>query len=146
MTIMIPTLVLDDAKFMGDHIIKGAHEMGISIACCTLDANGDVIYSFKQTGVKPASIQIAYSKAITALRNRCATLDFLWNKEDGGKGWSQMDVLNAQAANPLFIAWAGGIPLIVPSGVVAGAIAVSGGSEAQDHELVFHAFNAWNTV
>ncbi len=137
--ITIPTIVLDDAQLMGEYIRDMAAEMKISVAYCAMDITGAVILSWKLGGLKPASIDIAEAKAITALRNRIATRQFLLPLDRGGKGWSELDVLNAKAGHPQFIAWAGGIPIMHPDGAVAGAIAVSGGTEDQDHELVIGA-------
>lgn len=79
-------------------------------------------------GVKPASSKIVLAKAETALEWERDTIDF--------GDWEQRDLAAAAAAYPGFMNWGGGIVLYIGDEIV-GAMAVSGRTERQDHDLAF---------
>lgn len=138
----LKTIDMFDAETMGRIIFLNAGEYRIKIAACVVDVTGCIISSWRDPDCKPASVDVAAAKAITALRNRVATIDFLRPKDAGGRGWTAQDVANAQAAHAQFIAWGGGVPIMV-DGQCVGAIAVSGGTEQQDHDLCVLAASCW---
>jgi uncharacterized protein GlcG (DUF336 family) len=103
---------------------KKAMEIGVPQCIAVVDAAGDLIAFSRMDGARPASIDIALTKARSAARRRRKTGD-----EAGGDVPASIRL--ALAANLGVTGIAGGLPVLV-DGVVAGAVGVSSGTSDED--------------
>ena len=94
------------------------------------DAHGDLLAFIRTEKAKLSSINLAINKAYTAARSQRSTAEMGKNAKDPETGFDM-----AYYGDPRFTGFPGGVPIKV-SGVVIGAIAVSGLSQAEDEELV----------
>ncbi|MFJ9367464.1 heme-binding protein [Nocardia sp. NPDC101769] len=123
------SLTLDEARAVSDRIREHATEIGATVTIAIVDAGGHLQVLDRMDGANPMSARIAPAKASSvALFHR-----------DGS------DLMNLQQAYPAVFAQivevagtpivAGGAArLIRRDGVVAGAIAIAGGTLEQDDE------------
>jgi glc operon protein GlcG len=102
---------------------------GKAAVIAVADANGELIALLRLDGAPPASIQIAGSKAWTAARERVQTWELGQKARHPEEGFDM-----AYYGDPRYIGWGGGVPAVM-GGLVVGAVAVSGLSEAEDTEL-----------
>jgi glc operon protein GlcG len=91
------------------------------------DPHGELIALLRMDGAPLASITIAINKAFTAAREGKATLDIGAKFKD--KGYDFMWFGDGR-----YVGWGGGVPVQV-DGKCAGAVAVSGLTQQEDHEL-----------
>jgi len=91
------------------------------------DQSGDLIYFARTDRARRSAIKISMNKAYTAARDEAETIEIgnmLRDKELGA------DI--AFYGDPQFTGWGGGIPVRNASGIVIGAVGVSGMPEAED--------------
>jgi glc operon protein GlcG len=91
------------------------------------DAHGELIALLRMDGAPLASVTIAVNKAFTAARERKPTLEI-------GAKFREKGYDTAWFGDPRYLAWGGGVPVLVDGNSV-GAVAVSGLSQEEDHEL-----------
>ena len=91
------------------------------------DAHGELIALLRMDGTPLASVTIAINKAFTAARERKPTLEI-------GAKFREKGYDTAWFGDPRYLAWGGGVPVLVDGNSV-GAVAVSGLSQEEDHEL-----------
>ncbi len=106
-----------------------ANEIGVPSNIAVLDAAAHLKAFSRMDGALLGSIEIAISKARTAAL-------FLMRTEAVGEfckpgGTSP----GLEQTNGGLVVFGGGIPVVDPSGVVIGAVGVSGGAVAQDLEI-----------
>jgi uncharacterized protein GlcG (DUF336 family) len=113
----------------GAHVVvhaaeKRAAAMGVPECIAVVDAAGELLAFSRMDGARPASIEIALTKARSAARRRRPTSD-----EGGGDGFAQLRLALASHLNVTAIG--GGLPIVV-EGHVIGAVGVSSGTSDED--------------
>ena len=126
-------LGLEQAKALCDAAMAKAESMGLPIVFAAVDDAGNPVLTARQPGSLLASIEIAANKAWTAAAFKARTEDLAKAAEteltalsDGNQG--------------RVVLFGGGAP-IWSQGRLAGAIGVSGGTVAQDLEILDHALS-----
>jgi glc operon protein GlcG len=129
-----------EAKRVIDLIVGKALQAQKAVVVAVADSHGELICFARMDGAPVSSIRIAMNKAWTAARARKPTLEIGEKVRHPEKGY---DI--AYYGDPRFVGWGGGIP-VWKNGEVAGAVAVSGLSSAEDvglansgAELITHA-------
>lgn len=118
-----------DAKEIVDVIMGKAQEMQKAVAVAVADSHGELIAFGRMDDVPLPSIVIAMNKACTAARTGKPTQEIGEKVRHPDKGH---DI--AYYGDSRFVGWGGGIP-VLRNGQVAGAVAVSGLSSAEDAAL-----------
>ncbi|WP_208512350.1 heme-binding protein [Variovorax paradoxus] len=109
--------------------VAAAREQGARINVAVVDRAGLLCAFLRMPDAPLHSIDIAIDKAYTAASFGLAT-----------SRWTEVLAEHSSAVRqglvqrPRFVAFGGGLP-IVDNGELAGAVGVSGGSEAQDEEI-----------
>ena len=125
----VPIVTYSEAKKIIDLIVERAAAAQKAVVAAVADSHGELIAFARMDGAPLPSIRIAQNKAYTAARERKPTKEIGEKVRHPEKGH---DI--AYYGDPRFVGWGGGIP-IWKDGVVAGAVAVSGLSSAEDIEL-----------
>src|ERR1700737_3935234 len=118
-----------EAKKIIDLIVEKAAQTEKSVVVAVADPHGELIAFARMDGAPLSSIRIAAKKAWTAARERKPTKEIGEKVRHPEKGH---DI--AYYGDSRFVGWGGGIP-IRKNGEVAGAVAVSGLSSAEDVSL-----------
>src|ERR1043166_2598477 len=108
---------------------KKAAEIGQPMNIAVADAGGNLVAHVRMDGAWIGSIDISIKKAFTSRAFDISTKDLAANCQSG----QQFFGIHASNDGKVMI-FAGGIPL-KKDGKVVGAVGVSGGSGAQDHEV-----------
>ena len=122
-------ITLKDAKRMIEAAEKKAEEIGQPMNIAVADAGGNLIAHVRMDNAWLGSIDISIKKAYTSRAFDIATKDLATHSQSGGQFFG----IHASNDGKIMI-FAGGIPL-KQSGIVVGAIGVSGGSGDQDHAV-----------
>jgi uncharacterized protein GlcG (DUF336 family) len=110
--------------------VDKASALGIRVVVVVLDASGHLVSLDRMDGTRLLRDEFARAKAFTAVffgrpsRDQGAT-----RESNPGLYHGSMAVLGSRA---MFVG--GGVPVLV-GGQVVGAVGVSGGNEAQDHQV-----------
>lgn len=91
------------------------------------DAHGELIALLRMDGAPLASVTIAINKAFTAAREGKPTLDI-------GAKFREKGYDFAWFGDPRYLGWGGGVP-VLHDGMCVGAVAVSGLTQQEDHEV-----------
>ena len=102
---------------------------GKTAVIAVTDAQGELISLLRLNGAPLPSIQNAINKAFTAARERKSSRELGQAARDPIDGFDM-----AYFADPRYIGWGGGVPVIM-NGAVVGAVGVSGLPEAEDMVL-----------
>lgn len=139
-----------DATELSTSIVLTAKEDGLKpISVAVVDAHGHPLEAYRMEGASADSFFIAIAKAETAVRGGRDTVEITYKVENDD--WKPMPAHehraddNRRVVNPGFISWAGGCVIRV-DGAVAGAVAVSGRDELDDHELASVARKNWRVA
>src|SRR3981081_1774975 len=125
----LPVIDYAEAKQIIDLIVEKAAQTEKSVVVAVADPHGELIAFARMDGAPISSIRIAANKAWTAARERKPTKEIGEKVRHPEKGH---DI--AYYGDSRFVGWGGGIP-IWKDGEVAGAVAVSGLSSAEDVSL-----------
>jgi glc operon protein GlcG len=125
----VPVIEYAEARRIVDLIIEKTSEMQKAVVVAVADSHGEIIALARMDGVALPSIQIAMNKAWTAARSGKPTHDIGEKVKHPERGH---DI--AYYGDPRFVGWGGGVP-VFKNGQVAGAVAVSGLSSAEDTDL-----------
>jgi uncharacterized protein GlcG (DUF336 family) len=121
-------LTLATARGVVAAVLAEGATMGVPLSVAVVDAGDQLVAFERMDGADLVSIGLARDKAFTALVNRMPTRD-LGPMVQPGTEFYGYDSL----AGGRMIVFAGGLPL-ERSGVLVGAVGVSGGSAAQDQQ------------
>ena len=121
------TINMEQAKKAADAAAAEAKKINTFMAIAVVGPSGDLVYFEKMDNTQYASVNIAIHKARAAARFRRPTSSFEERVGGGGVGLTLL-TLDDIIASP------GGNPIIV-GGKLIGAIGVSGGTGAQDHQV-----------
>ena len=105
--------------------LQAAHDADLLMAIAVVEPSGELVAFARMDDVQYVSLNLAQDKARSAARFRQTTMTQQERVMDG-----RIVLLGTAEALPL----GGGVPIVV-DGCVIGAIGVSGGSAAQDHEI-----------
>jgi uncharacterized protein GlcG (DUF336 family) len=112
-------------------LIQAAHaeaeSVDLAVTAVVVDEGGRLVALGRMDGARPITVDIAMNKAYTAASFRQATQEL---SDVANQAWFQSLIVSS---NGKVTAGGGAIP-IVENGAVAGAIAVAGGTDAQDHQ------------
>jgi uncharacterized protein GlcG (DUF336 family) len=119
-----PPISLENAKKAAAAAIAEARKNNWTMALAVVDPNGTLVYYEKIDNTQIGSAQFAISKARSAALFKRPTK---WFQDQVSKGGDGLRYLGLEGATPL----EGGIPIVM-EGKIIGAIALSGGTSAQD--------------
>ena len=122
-------LSLEEAKKIVQDAEAKAKEIGVKMNIAVADVGGNLVAFERMDNAWLGSINIAISKAYTAVAFNMTTED-LGKESQAGKSLFGIHATN----NGRLVIFGGGIPLL-RKGVLVGAIGVSGGAVAQDIEV-----------
>jgi glc operon protein GlcG len=122
-----PTLGHDEVLAAVDAIRAALAERGRTAVIAIADAHGEPIALLRLDGAPLSSIGVASNKAFTAARLRRPTREVGATLRERGT-----DI--AFYGDSRYVGFGGGLPIRI-DGVVVGAVAVSGLSDAEDEEL-----------
>ncbi len=122
-------LSLEDAKKIIQDAEAKAKEIGVKMNIAVADVGGNLVAFERMDNAWMGSINIAQSKAFTAVAFNMTTED-LGKESQAGKSLFGIHTTN----NGKIVIFGGGIPL-TRKGVLVGAIGVSGGAVSQDIEV-----------
>lgn len=122
-------ITLDDARRIIAAAESKAKQLGQPMNIAVADAGGNLIAHVRMDEAWIGSIDISIKKAFTSRAFDISTKDLSEHSQSGGQFFG-IHVSNGGRV----MVFAGGIPL-KRDGRVVGAIGVSGGSGAQDHEV-----------
>ncbi len=125
----LTTVTLAEARTIIAAATKKAEAIGQPMCIAVVDAGGNLLAFERMTNAWIGSIDIAQKKAFTSRAFDITTKDLGANSQSG----DQFFGIHASNDGKIMI-FAGGLPL-KQDGKVVGAIGVSGGSGAQDHEV-----------
>jgi len=118
---------IEQAKKAAAAAVVEAKKINTFMAIAVVSPSGDLVYFEKMDNTQYASISIAIHKAKAAATFRRPTQSFEERVGAGGVGLTLL-TLDGIIASP------GGNPIIV-GGKLIGAVGVSGGTGAQDHQV-----------
>jgi len=111
-------------------LIQAAHaeaeSVDLAVTAVVVDEGGRLVALGRMDRARPITVDIAMNKAYTAASFQQATEEL---KSAAGQAWFQSLIVSS---NGKVTAGGGAIP-IVDAGNIVGAIAVSGGTDEQDH-------------
>jgi uncharacterized protein GlcG (DUF336 family) len=111
-------------------LIQAAHaeaeSIDLAITAVVVDESGRLVALGRMDAARPVTVDIAMNKAYTAASFQQSTDEL---KGVAGQSWFQSLIVSS---NGRVMAGGGAIP-IVDGGRVAGAMAVAGGTDEQDH-------------
>lgn len=125
----IPTIDYSEAKRAVDLIVERALQMQKAVVVAVADCRGELIALARMDSAPVSSVVIAVNKAYTAARAGKPTQEIGEKVKHPERGH---DI--AYYGDSRFVGWGGGIP-VWKNGEVAGAVAVSGLSSAEDVSL-----------
>ena len=123
-------LTLKSAKALAAEIEQKAQEMGLKVVVAVADEGGNLILLHRMDDAFIASIDIAINKAYTAVALKMTT-ETVGKLSQPGSPLYGLQFTN----NNRLVIFGGGAPLKA-EGKIVGGLGVSGGSAAQDIELV----------
>jgi len=121
------TSFLERARAAVDAGIAAAGERGIRVAVVVLDQTFTLAAAERIDGAFASTVAVAQAKAYTSVNFGQPTKAMAERVKPENKQ-------ALQAVVPAMMFVGGGVPIVI-DGVVAGAVGVSGGSEADDHEF-----------
>ncbi|MDJ0768473.1 MAG: heme-binding protein [Ilumatobacter sp.] len=126
---MRPRLSLEGARSLLDAARRHAESLGVAVVIHVSDPAGDPLTMERMDGSPTFSLTVAAKKAWTAAAAGAPTTELATDFN------ADPALLHGVAGNVEgLITVGGGVPVLV-GGEVAGAIGVSGATEAQDHEI-----------
>jgi uncharacterized protein GlcG (DUF336 family) len=109
-----------------EDVCERAENMGIAVSVAVVDGAGELVAFWKMDGAIGVSCPIAIDKAWTAAVCASPTADWAQITQPGQEEWGINTALGGR-----LVVQPGGVPLTV-NGEMVGAVAVSGGTVAQD--------------
>jgi len=121
-------LTLGAARAVIAAVQAEARAIGVAMSCAVVDSGDQLVAFERMDGADLVGITLARDKAFTALANRMPTRDLAPIVQPGTEFYGYDSLAGGR-----MIVFAGGLPL-ERSGVLVGAVGVSGGSAAQDQQ------------
>jgi uncharacterized protein GlcG (DUF336 family) len=129
---MDSSLGLDAARQIADRALDDARRLGVRISVAVADEAGALLVFARMDGATRLSARTAAAKTQTVILTGKATLDLgrEWRDELG----VEPELFYGMIARPDVVPFGGGVPVRL-DGRLAGAVAVSGATSVQDHEI-----------
>ena len=132
---MDSSLGLDAARQITDRALDDARRLGVRISVAVADEAGALIAFVRMDGATRLSARTAVAKTQTVILTGKATLDL-------GREWredlaAEPELFYGMIARPDVVPFGGGVPVRLAG--LAGAVAVSGATSVQDHEIATRA-------
>lgn len=129
---MQPSLGLTQARQIADEAVRDACLLQVRISVAVADEAGALLAFARMDGATRLSARTAFDKTQTVILTGKATLEFGRNlREDLGE---EPELFHGMIARRDLVPFGGGVPLVI-AGLLAGAVAVSGATSIQDHEI-----------
>jgi uncharacterized protein GlcG (DUF336 family) len=129
---MQPSLGLTQARQIADEAVRDAGRLQVRISVAVADEAGALLTFARMDGATRLSARTAFDKTQTVILTGKATLEFGRNlREDLGE---EPELFHGMIARRDLVPFGGGVPLLI-GGRLAGAVAVSGATSIQDHEI-----------
>ena len=128
---MQPSLGLTQARQIADEAVTDAGRRQVRISVAVADEAGALLAFARMDGATRLSARTAFDKTQTVILTGKATLEFGRNlREDLGE---EPELFHGMIARRDLVPFGGGVPLLIAW--PAGAVAVSGATSIQDHEI-----------
>ena len=129
---MDSSLGFDTARQIADRALDDARRLGLRISVAVADEAGALLAFARMDGATRLSARTAVAKTQTVILTGKATLDL-------GRDWREElavepELFYGMIARPDVVPFGGGVPVRL-DGRLAGAVAVSGATSIQDHEI-----------
>ncbi len=127
-------LGLDAARQITDRALDDARRLGVRISVAVADEAGALLAFARMDGATRLSARTAVAKTQTVILTGKATLDLgqEWRDELG----VEPELFHGMIARPDVVPFGGGVPVLLDEyRSSAGAVAVSGATSVQDHEI-----------
>ena len=126
------SLGLAAAQQVAEQAMEDARRLAVRISVAVADEAGALLAFARMDGATRLSARTAVAKTQTVILTGKATLDL-------GREWrEELDVepelFHGMIARPDVVPFGGGVPVRI-GGRLAGAVAVSGATSVQDHEI-----------
>jgi glc operon protein GlcG len=130
---------LTDAQGIAERAVADAGRLGLRISVAVTDEAGALLAFARMDGATRLSARTAVDKTQTVILTGKATLDLgrEWRAELG----EEPELFYGMIARPDVVPFGGGVPLHI-DGRLAGAVAVSGATSIQDHEIALRSASA----
>jgi glc operon protein GlcG len=133
------SLGLAQAQQIADEALRDAGRLQVRISVAVADEAGALLAFARMDGATRLSSRTAVDKAQTVILTGKATLDL-------GREWRaelarEPELFHGMISRPDVVPFGGGVPLCL-SGRLAGAVAVSGATSIQDHDIAVRAVRA----
>jgi uncharacterized protein GlcG (DUF336 family) len=129
---MQPSLGLTQARQIADEAVRDAGRRQVRISVAVADEAGALLAFARMDGATRLSARTAFDKTQTVILTGKATLEFGRNlREDLAQ---EPELFHGMIARRDLVPFGGGVPLLI-AGRLAGAVAVSGATSIQDHEI-----------
>jgi glc operon protein GlcG len=127
-----PSLGLTQARQIADEAVNDAGRLQLRISVAVADEAGALLAFARMDGATRLSARTAVDKTQTVILTGKTTLEFGGNlREDLGQ---EPELFHGMIARRDLVPFGGGVPLLM-AGRLAGAVAVSGATSIQDHEI-----------
>jgi uncharacterized protein GlcG (DUF336 family) len=123
-------LTLAAARAIIDAVQAEARSLGVAMSCAVVDSGDQLVAFERMDAADLVGIVLARDKAYTALANRMSTADLPPITQPGTEFFGYHTVAGGRT-----IIFAGGMPL-ERTGILVGAVGVSGGDSGQDQRAV----------
>jgi uncharacterized protein GlcG (DUF336 family) len=126
------SLGLAEARQIADQAVADAARLAVRISVAVADEAGALLAFARMDGATRLSARTAVAKTQTVILTGKATLDLgqEWRDELG----VEPQLFYGMIARPDVVPFGGGVPVRL-DGRLAGAVAVSGATSVQDHEI-----------
>ncbi len=132
-------LGFDVARRIADQAVADAARLGVRISVAVADEAGGLLAFARMDGATRLSARTAVAKTQTVILAGKPTMDL-------GREWreelsAEPELFYGMIARPDVVPFGGGVPVRL-DGRLAGAVAVSGATSVQDHEIAERAARA----
>jgi glc operon protein GlcG len=126
------SLGLAAARQIAEQAMEDASRLAVRISVAVADEAGALLAFARMDGATRLSARTAVAKTQTVILTGQATLDLgrEWREELG----AEPELFYGMIARPDVVPFGGGVPVRI-GGRLAGAVAVSGATSVQDHEI-----------
>jgi uncharacterized protein GlcG (DUF336 family) len=133
---MQSSLSLADASRIVEEAIRDATSLRLHVSVAVADEAGSLLAFARMDGATRLSARTSVDKTQTVILTGKSTLDLgrEWREESS----EEPELFHGMIARPDVVPFGGGVPLLV-SGRLAGAVAVSGATSIEDHEIALRA-------
>jgi glc operon protein GlcG len=129
---MQPSLGLAQARQIADEAVRDAGRQQLRISVAVADEAGALLAFARMDGATRLSARTAVGKTQTVILTGKTTLEL--GREFRGDLGEEPELFHGMIARREIVPFGGGIPLLI-DGRLAGAVAVSGATSIQDHEI-----------